>query len=208
MESWMVYPSSRSRRKSSRRFQMLLTTSRAQKEFAACTPSFIGKLFFFMISRLFYVNFFFRFCVLIRTTLFYDFASNFAANLLCFFFRIRVKCGKSRKQLDIDELREFVEVHSLVPEDDKTPYIVASTIEELEEGEEGQRHFINILISSKSLITSILKDPKDKVLFIDTTHGLSCDKLLVLLIGTVELRSVLSPCLLLPMRTPDQLVKS
>ena len=61
MESWMVYPSSRSRRKSSRRFQMLLTTSRAQKEFAACTPSFIGKLFFFMISRLFYVNFFFVF---------------------------------------------------------------------------------------------------------------------------------------------------
>ena len=86
-----------------------------------------------------------------------------------------------------------MEVHSLVPEDDKTPYIVASTIEELEEGEEGQRHFINILISSKSLITSILKDPKDKVLFIDTTHGLSCDKLLVLLIGTTNANHEFSP---------------
>ena len=81
----------------------------------------------------------------------------------------------------------------MVPEDDKTPYIVASTIEELEEGEEGQRHFINILISSKSLITSILKDPKDKVLFIDTTHGLSCDKLLVLLIGTTNAKHEFSP---------------
>ena len=111
---------------------------------------------------------------------------DFAANFRRFFYRIRDKCGKSRKQLDIDQLRDFVDVHSLEPEDEKTPYIVAHTIEELQECEDGQRFYINILISSKTLINRILKDPTDKVIMIDTTHGLSVDRLLLCLTGTTN----------------------
>ena len=68
--------------------------------------------------------------------------------------------------MDIDQLRDFVDVHSLEPEDEKTPYIVAYTIEELQECEDGQRFYINILISSKTLINRILKDPTDKVIIV------------------------------------------
>ena len=108
-------------------------------------------------------------------------------------FRIRDKCGKSRKQLDIDELKDFIEIHSMEPEQDDTPYIVAHTVEELDHYEEGQRYFINILISCRTLINRILRDPTNKQLMIDTTHGLSIDKLLLCLVGTPNSSHEFSP---------------
>ena len=48
------------------------------------------------------------------------------------------------------------------PEQDDTPYIVAHTVEELDHYEEGQRYFINILISCRTLINRILRDPTNK----------------------------------------------
>ena len=80
-----------------------------------------------MISHLIYDNFF---------------SANFKI-----IYRMRVKCGKSRKKLDIDELKEFIEIHSLDPEEDDTPYIVAHIIEETGDFTEGgQPYFVNILI--------------------------------------------------------------
>ena len=66
--------------------------------------------------------------------------------------------------IDIDELKDFIEIHSMEPEQDDTPYIVAHTVEELDHYEEGQRYFINILISCRTLINRILRDPTNKQL--------------------------------------------
>ena len=79
------------------------------------------------------------------------------------------------------------------PEQDDTPYIVAHTVEELDHYEEGQRYFINILISCRTLINRILRDPTNKQLMIDTTHGLSIDKLLLCLVGTPNSSHEFSP---------------
>ena len=49
---------------------------------------------------------------------------------------------------------------------------------------EGHRYFINILISCRTLIKRILHDPTNKQLMIDTTYGLSIDKLHLCLVGT------------------------
>ena len=71
------------------------------------------------------------------------------------------------------------------PDTPDTPYILAYTIDEVDDDcREGQRYFINILISSQTLMDTILRDPSAKCLMIDTTHGLSVDKLLLCLVGT------------------------
>ena len=71
------------------------------------------------------------------------------------------------------------------PDTPDTPYILAYTIDEVDDDcREGQRYFINILISSQTLMDTILHDPSAKCLMIDTTHGLSVDKLLLCLVGT------------------------
>ena len=82
------------------------------------------------------------------------------------------------------------------PDNPDTPYILAHTIaeaDEVEECREGQRHYINILISSKTLMDRILLDPTAKCLSIDTTHGLSVDKLLLCLVGTTNKYHEFSP---------------
>ena len=71
------------------------------------------------------------------------------------------------------------------PDTPDTPYIMAHTIDEADDDcREGQQYFINILISSQTLMDTILHDPSAKCLMIDTTHGLSVDKLLLCLVGT------------------------
>ena len=71
------------------------------------------------------------------------------------------------------------------PDTPDTPYILAHTIDEADDDcHEGQRYFINILISSQTLMDTILHDPSAKCLMIDTTHGLSVDKLLLCFFGT------------------------
>ena len=117
------------------------------------------------------------------------------SRIILLFTRVKAKCGKSRKHVDISELEDFIAVHSLEPEEDRTPYIVGHCIELLEEddGDGGPKYFVNMLISSKALMKMILFDESDKVLSIDTTHGLSIDRLLLCLAGSININHEFSP---------------
>ena len=82
--------------------------------------------------------------------------------------------------MSLDDMKDFIDCYSAVPDDPKTPFIVSH---ELAENEDGTHH-LSVIVSSHALIDHILKDPSDKLFQVDFTHGLSCDDFLVCMVGT------------------------
>ena len=80
---------------------------------------------------------------------------------------IKVKLGRSRTQMSVEDMKDFIESFSAIPDDPKTPFIVAH---ELAQNEDGTFH-LSVIISSHALIDLILKDPSDKLIQVDFTHN-------------------------------------
>ena len=71
--------------------------------------------------------------------------------------------------MSVEDMKDFIESFSAIPDDPKTPFIVAH---ELAQNEDGTYH-LSVIISSHALIDLILKDPSDKLIQVDFTHNLS-----------------------------------
>ena len=66
--------------------------------------------------------------------------------------------------MSVEDMKDFIESFSAIPDDPKTPFIVAHEI-------------------AHALIDLILKDPSDKLIQVDFTHNLSVDDFLVAMVG-------------------------
>ena len=81
--------------------------------------------------------------------------------------------------MSVEDMKDFIESFSAIPDDPKTPFIVAH---ELAQNDDGTYH-LSVIISSHALIDLILKDPSDKLIQVDFTHNLSVDGFLVAMVG-------------------------
>ena len=90
--------------------------------------------------------------------------------------------------MSVEDMKDFIETFSAIPDDPKTPFIVAH---ELAQNEDGTYH-LSVIISSHALIDLILKDPSDKLIQVDFTHNLSVDDFLVAMVGCPNDSRVLS----------------
>ena len=79
--------------------------------------------------------------------------------------------------MSVEDMKDFIESFSAIPDDPKTPFIVAH---ELAQNEDGTYH-LSVIISSHALIDLILKDPSDKLIQVD--FNLRVDDFLVAIVG-------------------------
>ena len=91
--------------------------------------------------------------------------------------RIRTKLGKERHQLTIAELDDFIKVHTKIPANPDTPYIVKSEMLPLGESPSNELY---VNMSSQTIVNRLLKRPQIQV---DFTYDVSVDNLMILMIG-------------------------
>ena len=94
--------------------------------------------------------------------------------------RIRTKLGKGRHQLTIAELDDFIKVHTKIPANPDTPYIVKSEMLPLGESPSNELY---VNMSSQTIVNRLLKRPVRHQIQVDFTHDVSVDNLMILMIG-------------------------
>ena len=83
--------------------------------------------------------------------------------------RIRTKLGKGRHQLTIAELDDFIKVHTKIPANPDTPYIVKSEMLPLGESPSNELY---VNMSSQTIVNRLLKRPQIQVDFNVTTNDI------------------------------------
>ena len=96
--------------------------------------------------------------------------------------RIRTKLGKERHQLTIAELDDFIKVHTKIPANPDTPYIVKSEMLPLGESPSNEL-YVNMSLSSQTIVNRLLKRPVRHQIQVDFTYDVSVDNLMILMIG-------------------------
>ena len=91
--------------------------------------------------------------------------------------RVLTKLGKGRHQLTIAELDDFIKVHTKIPANPDTPYIVKSEMLPLGESPSNELY---VNMSSQTIVNRLLKRPQIQV---DFTYDVSVDNLMILMIG-------------------------
>ena len=91
--------------------------------------------------------------------------------------RILTKLGKGRHQLTIAEWDDFIKVHTKIPANPDTPYIVKSEMLPLGESPSNELY---VNMSSQTIVNRLLKRPQIQV---DFTYDVSVDNLMILMIG-------------------------
>ena len=96
--------------------------------------------------------------------------------------RILTKLGKGRHQLTIAELDDFIKVHTKIPANPDTPYIVKSEMLPLGESPSNEL-YVNMSLSSQTIVNRLLKRPVRHQIQVDFTYDVSVDNLMILMIG-------------------------
>ena len=96
--------------------------------------------------------------------------------------RIWTKLGKGRHQLTIAELDDFIKVHTKIPANPDTPYIVKSEMLPLGESPSNEL-YVNMSLSSQTIVNRLLKRPVRHQIQVDFTYDVSVDNLMILMIG-------------------------
>ena len=94
--------------------------------------------------------------------------------------RILTKLGKGRHQLTIAELDDFIKVHTKIPANPDTPYIVKSEMLPLGESPSNELY---VNMSSQTIVNRLLKRPVRHQIQVDFTYDVSVDNLMILMIG-------------------------
>ena len=97
--------------------------------------------------------------------------------------RIRTKLGKGRHHLTIAELDDFIKVHTKIPANPDTPYIVKSEMLPLGESPSNEL-YVNMSLSSQTIVNRLLKRPVRHQIQVDFTYDVYVDNLMILMIGT------------------------
>ena len=91
--------------------------------------------------------------------------------------------GKVKKEMNLEDIKELLEVYSEPPADKRTPYIVYRNL--IEQGPES-RVYVTFIISSKVIIEDVLHSPNPKQIHLDFSYGVSCDNLTLATFGTTN----------------------
>ena len=91
--------------------------------------------------------------------------------------------GKVKKEMNLEDIKELLEVYSEPPNDKRTPYIVYRNL--IEQGPES-RVYVTFIISSKEIIEDVLHSPNPKQIHLDFSYGVSCDNLTLATFGTTN----------------------
>ena len=88
----------------------------------------------------------------------------------------------SKTKMTVHELIGLIEAKKIVPEDDKTPYLMKSEVLMPEESPDGKLAY-NLLLSSPALVTEYFEDGVNQLLSVDHTYGLCVEDCPVLILG-------------------------
>mgnify|MGYP001236141730 CR=1 FL=1 len=91
--------------------------------------------------------------------------------------------GKVKKEMNLEDIKELLEVYSEPPADKRTPYIVYRNL--IEQGPES-RVYVTFIILSKEIIEDVLHSPNPKQIHLDFSYGVSCDNLTLATFGTTN----------------------